>query len=282
MQRSSVGIAFVSICLVAPGASGQEGARYPWPHASGPADALAARLAPPPGFEREPLAPGSFGAWLRQVPLKPGRPVLRLFDGSPKSRQDVHVAVIDIDAGTRDLQQCADAVLRLRAEWLLASGRPDAIRFRFTSGHEFPWSRWAAGERPQVRGAQVRWSSGARADASHASFRNYLDTLFTYAGTLSLERETVAVPLSEMRVGDVFVQGGSPGHAVIVVDMARQLSSGRRVFMIAHSYMPAQEIHVLSNPERTPLEAWYALDFGDTLATPEWTFERRHLRRFRD
>jgi hypothetical protein len=38
-----------------------------------------------------------------------------LYNGAPKFRQDVHAAVIDIDVGTRDLQQCADATMRLRA-----------------------------------------------------------------------------------------------------------------------------------------------------------------------
>jgi hypothetical protein len=190
--------------------------------------------------------------------------------------------VIDIDVGARDLQQCADAVLRLRAEWLFATGRHEAIRFHLTSGHELPWPRWAAGERPQVRGAQVHWSTTAAPDAGRASFRRYLDTLFNYAGTRSLEREMLALPVSEMRVGDVLVQGGSPGHAVIVVDMARERATGRRVLLLAQSYMPAQEIHVLRNPGKPGMEAWYPLDFGDTLVTPEWTFARRHLRRFRD
>jgi hypothetical protein len=260
----------------------QSDTRYTWRQAGASADALATRLAPPRGFEREVLSPQTFGDWLRGLPLKPGRPDVRLFDGRPKQRQDVHAAVIDIDVGARDLQQCADAVLRLRAEWLFATGQRDALRFRFTSGDEFPWARWAAGERPLVRGTQVRWSRSAPADPSRASFRRYLDTLFTYAGTLSLERETLAVPASEMRVGDVFVQGGSPGHAVIVVDMAWERTTGRRVFMLAQSYMPAQEIHVLRNLQQPRLGPWYQLDFGDALVTPEWTFERRHLRRFRD
>jgi Domain of unknown function (4846) len=260
----------------------QSRARHSWRQAGADADALATRLAPPPGFEREAQPPQTFGDWLRGLPLKLGHPDVRLFDGRPKQRQDVHVAVIDIDVGTRDLQQCADAVLRLRAEWLFATGQRDAIRFHFTSCDEFPWARWAAGERPLVRGTQVRWSRSAPAEASHASFRRYLDTLFTYAGTLSLERETLAVPASEMRIGDVFVQGGSPGHAVIVVDMAWERASGRRVFMLAQSYMPAQEIHVLRNPAKPQPDPWYPLDFDDTLVTPEWTFERRHLRRFHD
>ncbi len=43
--------------------------------------------------------------------------------------------------------------------------------------------------------------------------------VFAYAGTLSLYEELESVPIKDMDIGDIFVQGGSPGHAVIVVDM---------------------------------------------------------------
>ena len=41
-----------------------------------------------------------------------------LYNGDLKNRQDVHQAVINIDAGGKeDLQQCADAVMRMKAEY---------------------------------------------------------------------------------------------------------------------------------------------------------------------
>ena len=280
--RSAACLVGVALPLAPSQASAQPRDAYAWRSAALQSDSLSARFAPPPGFEREPLAPDSFSAWLRGLPLKAGRPPVRLYDGRLKNRQDVHAAVLDIDVGRTDLQQCADSVIRLRAEWLFATGRRAAILFHATSGDALPWPRWTAGERPTVHGARIRWALGAAPDDSRASFRSYLDQVFTYAGTLSLERETVSVPVDEMRIGDVFVQGGSPGHAVIVIDMARNAATGRRVFMLAQGYMPAQDIHVLRNPQRTALDPWYPLDFGEQLVTPEWTFTRRHLRRFRD
>jgi hypothetical protein len=251
---------------------------YPWLPAASETDTLAARIAPPAGYVREDAAPDSFAGWLRGLPLKPGRPAVRLFDGRLKGNQDAHFAVIDIDVGRRDLQQCADAVIRLRAEYLFASGRAERVAFRFTSGHPAEFARWARGERPVVRGSSVRWTAQAAADASHASFRRYLDTVFTYAGSSSLAGELTAIDASQLAAGDVFIRPGFPGHAVLVVDTARDPRSGRRVFLLAQSYMPAQEIHVLRNPEKE--HPWYALDFGDRLVTPEWTFSRRELRRF--
>ncbi|HOP99614.1 MAG TPA: DUF4846 domain-containing protein [Acetivibrio clariflavus] len=52
--------------------------------------------------------------------------------------------------------------------------------------------------------------------------------------------------------------------------------------MIAQSYMPAQDIHVLKNFNGTEISPWYSLNFGDVLNTPEWTFYKDQLMRFRD
>lgn len=280
--RRVAGLFGAALLLTFAQASAQSRSAYAWSHTTTSSDSVVGRVTPPAGFAREPLAPDSFGAWLRGLPLKPGRPPVRLYDGHLKDRQDVHAAVVDIDVGNRDLQQCADAVIRLRAEWLFASKRHAEVHFHATSGDDLTWSRWANGERPTWPAGRAHWTRQAASDGSYASFRRYLDLVFTYAGTLSLERETVAVPLSDLRAGDVFVKGGAPGHAVIVLDAAREGTTGRRVFMLAQGYMPAQDIHILRNPQHVEPDPWYALDFGESLVTPEWTFETRQLRRFRD
>ena len=257
---------------------------YAWPAAQAVAgrETLASRIAPPPGFERRTVAPDSFGAWLRGLPLKPaGAPVL-LFSGAPKFRQDVHVAVVDIDVGTRDLQQCADAAMRLRAEWLFASGRGKEIAFNDTgSAKPIAFARWSAGERPHMSGRALSWSRSAAPDASYASFRRYMDTVFTWAGTYSLEREMRPVPVAEIEAGDLFIKGGFPGHAVIVADIAENRATGEKRFLLLQSFMPAQEIHVLKNGQSPDGSPWYPLDFGASLVTPEWVFARDTLRRWR-
>jgi hypothetical protein len=62
------------------------------------------------------------------------------------------------------------------------------------------------------------------------------------------------------------------------VDVVRHATSGARMFLLAQSYMPAQQVHVLRNPARG--DAWYPLEFEGPLATPEWTFPRETLHRF--
>jgi len=40
------------------------------------------------------------------------------------------------------------------------------------------------------------------------------------------------------------IRAGSPGHAMLVVDVAED-ERGRRIYLLAQSYMPAQDIHIV-------------------------------------
>jgi hypothetical protein len=267
------------VCAVASCAASQDGS-YPWLVSHDAADGLAQRVPVPDGYVRTEVAPTSFGAWLRALPLKKGRPPVHLYDGRLKGNQEAHWAVVDIDTGDTDLQQCADAVIRLRAEYLFTQASPGTITFDFTSGDHAAFARWADGYRPHVRGNRVAWARDAKPTSGYAAFRDYLTTVFTYAGTASLAKELTAVAdTNDVRIGDVFIHGGFPGHAVLVVDVAEQASTGKKVFLLAQGYMPAQEIHLLRNPARED-QPWYDAAIGPTLVTPEWTFTRHELRRF--
>src|SRR5215471_12823760 len=79
------------------------------------ADSIISNIQPPAGYHRITQASGSFGEWLGKLRLKKDRTVY-LFNGNRKANQDVQFAVIDVSVGNKDLQQCADAVMRLRAE----------------------------------------------------------------------------------------------------------------------------------------------------------------------
>jgi hypothetical protein len=268
-------------------------APYPWlsaPAASTPAASTPAASTPaastiegridvPKGYERQRARPGSYPAWLRGLPVKPGRPPVRLFNGSLKSNQEAHHIVLEIDVGARDRQQCADAVMRLRAEYLRQADMADQICFRFTDGTPARWTEWKQGMRPRISGHKTEWLKSAGADASYASFRRYLDIVFSYAGTFSLARELEPVAdARHIEAWDVFIQGGFPGHAVLVVDVAEDARGGRAV-LLAQSYMPAQDIHVLRNP-KSPDNPWYTIDGNGPLSTPEWDFPAGSLRRF--
>ena len=235
----------------------------------------------PNGYTRTKSPRGTFASWLRNLPLKRhGSPVL-LFNGRLKGNQNAHYAVINMSVGKRDLQQCADAIMRLRAEYLFRKGAYKKIKFNFTSGDPFPFKKWARGYRPVISGNSVRWKKKAGKDYSYKNFKKYLTFLFIYAGTASLSKEMKKTSMRNMRIGDIFIQGGFPGHAVIIIDMAYNPETGSKLFMLAQSYMPAQEIHVLRNPSSRNPGPWYSTKFRGKLHTPEWTFRKRNLKRFR-
>ena len=249
----------------------------PWPNAES-STPLSTRIKPPDGYKRMPASAGSFGAWLRNLPIKEGHPLVRLHNGQLKGNQSAQFVVLDIDVGKKNLQQCADAVMRLRAEYLWTTSLKKDICFRFTSGDKAKWSKWAAGIRPKIKGNKVSWSKRAKKSHTYSNFRRYLNSVFMYAGTYSLQKELKMVSHpSQLELGDVFIQGGFPGHAVIVVDVAIN-QRGIRKFLLAQSYMPAQEIHILRAPGRD--SPWYlAKDMGK-LQTPEWAFRYENLKRF--
>lgn len=220
---------------------------------------LQERFCTPEGYSRLYADSGSFGAYLRNLPLKPSGTPVKLFDGRIKDSAGVYRAVVDMEISPADLQQCADAVMRLRAEYLFAAKRFSEISFRFTGD-----------------GKMHAYSSYAGADRTYRMFRKYMDHVFAYANTASLKKQLIPGKPLQMRPGDVLIQSGNPyGHAVMVVDMCSG-KQGRQKFMLAQSYMPAQEIQILINPLDNSV--WYTLQAEGILQTPEWTFRMSDLR----
>ena len=222
----------------------------------------------------------SFAEYLQNLPLKPAGAEVKYYNGEVKANQGVYMAVVDIDVGTRDLQQCADAVMRLRAEYLWGQKAYNDIHFDFTNGFQVDYSRWREGYRIRIEGNKTNWYKGGQIDESYQSFRKYLNLVFAYAGTLSLSKELKSADLKDIQIGDVFIQGGSPGHAVIVVDMAVNPDTNEKAFLLAQSYMPAQDIQILQNPNDKRWNPWYSNQIENKLDTPEWTFQAKDLKRF--
>lgn len=241
---------------------------------------ISERILTPPGFQRVELIANSFGAYLRKLPLKPHGAKVLYYNGAQKTT-DVHVAVVDLPIGKRDLHQCADAVMQLRARYFYQLKQYDSIHFNFTNGFNAAFTKWRQGYRIVVSGNKASWILKAAPSVTETVFTQYLEMVYTYAGTLSLSKELNSVSMGKMQIGDVLIQGGSPGHAVTVVDMAVHKQSGKKIFLLAQSYMPAQELHVLKNMENPQISPWYELDLNASLIiTPEWTFKTTDLKRF--
>ena len=240
------------------------------------------RFPVPVGFERIKLDSGDFGNHLRNLKLKPYGALVKTFDGEVKANYGVYEAVVDLEIGKKDLHQCADAVMRLRADYLWRSKRYNEIHFNFTNGFRVDYSEWMMGKRMVVEGNKTYWKQKGSFSNTYIDYWNYMELIFMYAGTLSLSKELKPVSLEKMQIGDVFIYGATPGHAVIVVDLCENSETGAFKFMLAQSYMPAQEIQILSNPSTKGESPWYDLNFKGELETPEWTFFRSSLKRFEE
>jgi len=248
------------------------------PHKEFKGMTVAGRFSPPEGYKRMPADDKSFASYLRTLPLKTPGTAVMTFDGKKKSN-NVHEAVIDLKIGDKDLHQCADAIIRLKAEHHWLQKEYDKISFIFTNGYRVEFNKWLEGKRMIIEGNKSYWDKTyTETPDTYESFWSYLELIFTYAGTKSLWSEMRSQPLPKMQIGDAFIKPGSPGHAVLVVDLIEN-ETGDKKFMLAQSYMPAQEIHILKNPNSSD-SPWYSLNEGERLVTPEWTFTSKDLRRF--
>ena len=239
------------------------------------------RFSPPEGYVWVEEKPDSFGYFIEHFKLKPyGTQILR-YDGVPVTTQDLHEAVFDIDTGDKDLQQCADAAIRMRAEYLYRAKRFDEIRFHFTSGDLLSWNDYKNGTRALVKGNSVSFRKTAAFDDSYQSFRNYLDLIFNYAGTISLNKETKPViKNSDLKTGDILITPGSPGHIVFISGVCEN-RDGERLFLLSEGFTPAQSVHVLSNPFNRYTTPWYDLDVNaPETRTARYFFKPTNFRSF--
>ena len=236
------------------------------------------RFPVPEGYKRLTVNAGSFGDYLRALPLKPEGSKIGVFNGTELGGETIHAAVIDLPIGDKDLHQCADAVIRLRAEYFWSQKKYKEIHFNFTNGMRIDYDKWRKGYRIKVNDSQTKtsWQLTAQPDDSYESFWEYMEQIFLYAGTASLEKELRTRRYSDMHIGDVLIIGGFPGHAVIIVDMAKHVETGEKIYMVAQSFMPAQELHVITSTEA--FSPWYRLDKRPNLTS--WGFEKSHLKHF--
>ena len=257
------------------------------------------RILPPTGFTRIIGNDGSFAKYLRNLPLKSHGSEVLLYDGSIKTNYNTYDAVIDMEIGNKDLHQCADAVMRLRAEYLWNHKRYNDIHFNFTNGFRVDYSKWMEGKRMVVKGNETYWVDKLdityvdswflknqlpeAPSNTYQDFWEYMELIFNYAGTLSLSKELIPVDIRDMKIGDVFIWGGSPGHAILVMDIAENSDTKEKTFLLAQSYMPAQETQILQNPNNSKLSPWYSVtEISEELNTPEWTFSINDLKRFKE
>lgn len=231
------------------------------------------RIATPQGYTRISPAQATFSYYIHNYKLKPFKAQVINYDGNPYWYQAGHVGVLDVPVPSNGLQQCADALIRIRSEYLWNTNRKDEIGFKFTSGHYCSWIKYALGYRPKINGNKVTFSKTAAVNHSKENFYKYLNLIYTYAGTYSLSQELIKVPdLENVQVGDMVVYPGFPGHIMMVGDIA-QNDKGERLFMFFQGNTPAQSVHMIKNTSHISINPWYSLDGKQSLETPLYTFD---------
>lgn len=241
---------------------------------------LETRFEVPEGYQRTEARENSFTAFVRSYPLKKEGSIVRLYNGRKKDNQDAHAAVFKLPIENEDLQQCADSVVRMYAEYFWETEQYDRISFRFADGFQAEYIKWREGFRIQPGGSRgTVWVGGGNAyDESYENFKKYIRMVFAYSSTISLKTESKKISLKKLQVGDIFIQSGSPGHVVMVVDICEN-AEGKKAFLLAQGYMPAQEFHLLKNPLHEDAPWYYEEEVTYPFETPEYTFEEGSLMR---
>ncbi|MBP5412975.1 MAG: hypothetical protein J6Y47_06960 [Bacteroidales bacterium] len=216
----------------------------------------------PYGYERIDGIDAAYSTFLRSLPLKGKGEKVMLYTGDTANYQFLSYAVVDLLI-LSNAEQCADACMRLRAEYLFRRGRYGEIRFN------------------DVNGKTMKYTG----DSSRKEFEKYLRKVYNAANTFSLSRELQQRPLAEIQPGDVFVYaaadrpGNQYGHAIMVVDVARNPRTGKKMLLLAEGNTPARNIHVMRNlghPFRSP---WFTLDENaDKLRLSVFRFNANELR----
>jgi hypothetical protein len=233
-------------------------------------DTVLTRFATPQGYHQAAVKAGSFAAYLQSLPLKPIGTPTKTYTGAIAATDVYTAAVVDISVGNQDLQQCADAVMRLRGEYLYQQKRYNEIAFHFVSGFLCDYVHYADGYRYR----NDHWALTAKKDYGYANFMRYMTLVFSYAGTPSLQKELHQVNNpDELKAGDIFIHGGSPGHCFVVMDVVEN-DQHKKLFLLAQSYMPAQNIQVLQY--RSP---WFSMDVRSDIAYGE-LISGAYLRKF--
>ena len=214
---------------------------------------IISRINTPQGYTR--IETDSFGEFVRNYILKEeGSPILK-YNGSENVNQNSHVAVFALPIENEDLQQCADSVMRMYAEYYYQRKEYDKISFHFVDGFKATYSKWVEGYRIKVGERSSSWVKSASYDDSYTSFKKFMRIVFAYASTLSMEKEAKSIDIKDIQIGDIFIQGGSPGHVVMIVDICEN-NKGEKAFLLAQGLMPAQEFHIMKNP-RNDNDPWY-------------------------
>ena len=241
---------------------------------------ISSRVSVAEGYKRVDYDKGSFEEYLRNYKLKPFGTKIINYDDSEYFWQGGHVGILELPVPKNGLQQCADALIRIRSEYLWDNKRKDEIGFNFTSGHYCSWKKYAEGYRPKINGNKVTFNKTAGVNASKENFYKYLNLIYMYSGTLSLYNELESIDAKDLKIGDMLIKGGSPGHIVMIAD-AIVNESCEKLYLLFQGNTPAQSVHLVKNLEDEAISPWYPLKDDVVIPVSNYTFSSSKFVRFK-
>jgi hypothetical protein len=235
------------------------------------------RFTLPEGYKRVPVQKNSYAYFLRRLPMLPYDAVS---NNSPPESQ--HVGALNLypmNNMLKEIQLC----VRLRGEYFFRREQYDKIGFSIVNFQRVFYREFVEGLMMTI--GDKSYSTKQRLGVErYSSFNGYLGFVFINSDINTTLLDVQSVFINDIMPGDMFIQSGSSGGAVIVLDVAYNPSTGDRIFLLAKNHKPARVAYVLVNPkERWSGSPWYKVKTeGDKIVTPEFVFYKHDLRRFQD
>ena len=218
---------------------------------------------PSADYARVESKPGSFAQWLRDLPLEPpGSPVMDYRGKIFKSAEDsIVAAVISHDVTGRRLEQCMDILVRFYADYLWKQKNVSGLSLPLPGGYWLNWADWEKGYRPVFQGIKMSLDRNSGEDSSYGNFNRYLATVFNNSHTQQFYHAFQRVNIGQVQIGDFIVRKGSRGHAVLIVDLARN-NNGDFIALIGNGDTPACQFFLLNHRSGEP---WIPLTNGEEI-----------------
>ena len=176
--------------------------------------------------------------------------------------QDTAVAyVVDLDMKGRRLEQCMDILVRLYAEYLWKSNRIEDYKLPMPGGYWLNWKDWRKGYRPFFKGIDITLKKTSRPDTSLKTYQSYLNMVYSEAHTQQFYHAYQPLDRTAVKIGDIVIRKGTKGHAVMIVDLAKN-ENGEYIALVGNGDTPACQFFLLKHRKN---EVWIPLRFEDEI-----------------
>jgi hypothetical protein len=211
----------------------------------------------PNGYTRVNYERSSFSNYVQHLPLKSEN---RIFSHQNKDLTHWYESLGVIDKPLLfkdDLEQCADFTMRLWADYHKESGKLSTL-FLFN-----------------YSGSKVYFKD------SHLSYEKFLRKAFASSNSHSMKVGAKKISSAELVPGDLFVQNetGGIGHVSMILDHAKSPSKPD-LYLIAFSFMPAQEMHIEKAPANLGRQFWFEYQGFLNHLAEKYPYGKPVLRRF--